>query len=927
MFNELIFIVTLLGSLAFIFICSHLDRWWLYAAIVTNLILISTFGAKLILIFEVETNVGNIFYAALFLAAQFLVEYHSKKAARLSIWIGAILLVYFILMGQLTLHYVGLPETGSVNQAIDTLFRVVPRISFASIVGYLVSQNLNVWLYALLREKHGAKFLWLRAILSNVTGQFIDSILFFLLAFYGTLPGTVVFQSLTAGFLIKIFVGFLGIPLLYARVLTSARNGGSETSRPVTTVKTITRTKLPELFVAGYRENDTLSLKFLYTFLIVAPVLGVMAFSYIQIRNNLTEALFKERRSQVLTASVIIKERLDRLVDIGTALAAKNQVQIMVRRAKWQEAARYLEYVPQDFPFIERIFLTDAAGTLMADVPEISEVHGKNFAFRDWYKGVSKDWTPYVSEIYRRQASPQYNVFSIAIPIAEEGTILGILVLQIKLDTVFAWSKDIVVNGGRSVSLVDQHGHLAGNPHRGAQEDIVDYANVPIVQKVLRGDRGIDIGANHITKVPQLAAYEPIPGYGWGAIAEQSLGTVFTERDTNVRFVLIVFGILLFVLILAIFTALRAFATLRHAAITAHEQARLEAILLSIGEGIVVINERGNILLVNKVFEELFGWKRDEILGKRMADIIPCQDESGAAIPTEQRTSSRALATKKTTSIPPGLYYVRKNKTRFPVSGIVTTIAANGNLIGAVEVFRDISKEKEIEKLRMDFLSLASHQLRTPLSGTKWLIETMRREIIGTMNERQQYYIKQIYTLNERMIKLVFDMLNVLRLENETILLKKEPVSVPVLYLDLTTAMAAAAQAKNITLRNAFKERKPVIIESDPQILKNILENFISNGINYSMPGQEVILDFKEEADMVVFFVKDSGIGIPHDEQKKIFERFYRASNAEEFNLEGTGLGLHIAAMLAGKISATITFESEKNKGSTFYLHVPKKSV
>ena len=113
----------------------------------------------------------------------------------------------------------------------------------------------------------------------------------------------------------------------------------------------------------------------------------------------------------------------------------------------------------------------------------------------------------------------------------------------------------------------------------------------------------------------------------------------------------------------------------------------------------------------------------------------------------------------------------------------------------------------------------------------------------------------------------------------------------------------------------------------DVQILQSILECFLSNAINYSPSGQEVVIDCKEETTAFVFIVKDKGIGIPKEEQEHILERFYRASNAKKFKPDGTGLGLYIASMLAEKIGAKIIFDSKEGKGSTFYLRLPKIMV
>ena len=355
---------------------------------------------------------------------------------------------------------------------------------------------------------------------------------------------------------------------------------------------------------------------------------------------------------------------------------------------------------------------------------------------------------------------------------------------------------------------------------------------------------------------------------------------------------------------------------------TALEQEK--ASLLAIGDGTFIVDANRKITFVNQAFENLLGWKLEEVKGKDAVEVILMEDEGGNTISYDQRPISIVLRPSTTTTTTTTCHYVRKDKIRLPVAVIVSPIIVKNKTVGAVEIFRDITREKEIEKLRVDFLSLASHQLRTPLSGTKWLIETLQRGVLGEMNEKQKEYLRQIHDVNERMIKLAFDMLSALRIESGAVEFKKETVSILKLYEELSLMMESAAKNHGVVLRNALKNHKTITIATDLQMLRNVLECFVSNAINYSQPGQEVTLDLKEETTALVFVVKDTGLGIPKEEQKRIFERFYRASNAKAMKPDGTGLGLYIASMLAEKIGAKILFESEEGKGSTFYLRVPK---
>lgn len=348
-------------------------------------------------------------------------------------------------------------------------------------------------------------------------------------------------------------------------------------------------------------------------------------------------------------------------------------------------------------------------------------------------------------------------------------------------------------------------------------------------------------------------------------------------------------------------------------------KAKAEALLASLGEGMVAIDKDGKLIAMNLAAEKMLDLKFEDIKGKLAVNVIEAIDESNAEIPSEQRSLNVALGGVPVTS--DTIRYKRKDDGYFPVAITWTPVMLGGAVIGAVGVFRDITKEKELEQTRRDLLSLASHQLRTPLSGTKWLIETLKKGIHGPLTIPQEEYLNEIYKINEQMTVLVHDMLSVLRIEGDAGLAKKEHVLLPALFDTIFEIFGSVAKSKHITLR--LVKSGDYTIDTDPLILRNILENLISNAINYSPAGNEVVVSVEKKSDELIFAIKDSGIGIPKDEQGQIFERFYRASNAKTFDTHGTGLGLYVAMILAKKIKARISFESEKDKGTTFYVYIP----
>jgi len=362
---------------------------------------------------------------------------------------------------------------------------------------------------------------------------------------------------------------------------------------------------------------------------------------------------------------------------------------------------------------------------------------------------------------------------------------------------------------------------------------------------------------------------------------------------------------------------------------TEENRVKITALLASLGEGVVATDNNGVVTMINHHAEKILGWSSNEIIGKIFTGVVQATDENGKPTPADKRAISRVLVgipKKKDVQqyqhpIYEHLYYTQKNGTQVPVKVTVTPIILKNKVIGAVEIFYDASKERQLEKTREDLLALASHQLRTPLSGTKWLIETLINGIHGPLTPPQRDYLNEIYKINERMTSLVSDMLGVIRMENSIIPINKSSVSTDTIIKNIMKSFEPIAKGKCITVQ--VEKDADHEIETDQIILKNILDCLISNAVNYSNIDGCVLLGLKKSGNEIVFSVKDTGIGIPRDEQKKLFERFFRASNAKIFNTKGTGLGLYIASLLSERIGAKLSFESEEGKGSTFYVHIP----
>lgn len=350
-------------------------------------------------------------------------------------------------------------------------------------------------------------------------------------------------------------------------------------------------------------------------------------------------------------------------------------------------------------------------------------------------------------------------------------------------------------------------------------------------------------------------------------------------------------------------------------------EAKYRGLYDSIRDGIEMTDVHGRFVESNKAYQEMLGYTDKELKNLTYQQITP---EKWRAM--EMDILSNELL-KNGFSGEYEKEYIRKDGSVFPVACRIWMIRdEQGHPIGSWGIVRDITDRKKIEHLKDDFTSLASHQLRTPLTGTKWLVESLQEERTGTLTPKQKETLNNVYQTNEKMINLVNDMLNIIHLESGKVAFERKAVAVCDVIDGLMAMLKTAADQKQVKITvDCGRLHEPRLV-ADQKQLQTVLECLVSNAIEYSPAGKEVFVEVVEEPDSVIFVVKDSGIGIPKAEQEHIFERFYRATNAKNQKQNGTGLGLAIAQMLAKEMGGSISFKSEEGKGSDFYLKLPVRT-
>jgi len=225
---------------------------------------------------------------------------------------------------------------------------------------------------------------------------------------------------------------------------------------------------------------------------IVAPPLVLSILVYARVSTNATDMVLDRRRALATMGATAVRERLDHLTTLGRSLASRVQFRALIEQGRWWDAVAILTDVPRDFRDVERVFLADLEGTERADAPALAGGVGRNVAYRDWYRGVTASWRPYVSEPYRRVARPRIHLIAVAVPIeSPTGAHLGILVMQVSLNSFRRWTREVGLEDQGYVYFVDRRGRVIAHPDIPAQGKLVDFSHASVVRRVTRGERGV----------------------------------------------------------------------------------------------------------------------------------------------------------------------------------------------------------------------------------------------------------------------------------------------------------------------------------------------------------------------------------------------------------------------------------------------------
>jgi len=338
---------------------------------------------------------------------------------------------------------------------------------------------------------------------------------------------------------------------------------------------------------------------------------------------------------------------------------------------------------------------------------------------------------------------------------------------------------------------------------------------------------------------------------------------------------------------------------------------------------IIITDPEGIILYANEAVEKITGYSSKEVINTKAGSLwkYPMENQFyknlWETIKVKKRVFSGELKNR------------RKNGEVYEALAIISPILdENNEILFFIGIERDITKAKEIDKAKSEFVSLASHQLRTPLSSINWYSEILETEEAGPLNKDQKKFIKEICIANQRMIELVNALLNVSRIEMGTLDISPQIINFKDISQSVIKELNPSINKKKLDFK--IKYGKVPEVNADPKLIRIIFQNLLSNSIKYTPEKGNISLFVGIEENFLEYImikVSDTGYGIPEFQKDKIFTKLFRADNVKEKDTEGTGLGLYLVKAIVEGSQGKIWFESEENKGTTFYVLIPLSGI
>jgi PAS domain S-box-containing protein len=701
--------------------------------------------------------------------------------------------------------------------------------------------------------------------------------------------------------------------------------------------------------------------------------LSVMAFAIA--KSHMEQVIFEQIAALVAAKEDVIETRLQQDRERATLLAAWEEVHHIARTGEGAEAMNtiFVQFLEEGVPVSGITVFNNEKNSMMSIGTPIETVPTMSAPSRLIPMATESGWSGHIAyALIRNDAGLQQGILAIQYDI-------GALLQNILSASVIGETAEVLLGRQEGEDLMLLHHRykeeVGGLLYLGSLEE--EYkAGALLAQAVLR-EEGMR-RAEDYKGVDVFAAYRYLPTFEWGLVAKvdvhEALAGVFALRATLtiVSIVIIVLaGLLSVVLARRVTHPLRRLSNRMEKLGPGHwsyrrsvhsgdeietldrvaadlakrlnvfyrdlegqvrkrtkelgEQYQKDRTLLqSIQHGIVAVDAKGIVTDVNSSAAEIIGQKELGLIGKNINEVFPLLQHS-RPVPPARHLVTRCLRRKKKIRMEPGVNWSvsQASGALIPINLSVSPILSGKKLIGAIAVFYDMTEERRVDYIKSEFITLASHQLRTPLSSLQWYIELFGSEGESKLSGVQEEYLREMDTASKRMAKLVDALLHAARLEGRDIKPNKQRINVTEFIQDMSEEFRSLAKASKISCEVKLPKKKHFLY-TDPILLHIVFQNLFSNAVKYNKAGGTVKIEMEVVKNTCKIQITDSGVGIPKQAQKRIFERLYRADNVRQMDTDGNGLGLYISRMVMDNLGGAIDFKSHQNKGTTFTIKIPK---
>ncbi len=347
------------------------------------------------------------------------------------------------------------------------------------------------------------------------------------------------------------------------------------------------------------------------------------------------------------------------------------------------------------------------------------------------------------------------------------------------------------------------------------------------------------------------------------------------------------------------------------------QQTRLAQIFDSTSDGILLVGPDGQVETANRRAGDMLGLDATDLVGAELTELLAGQRNEGAEY-QRMFAALRSLVDDPEHGGAGDLELRALRRTLHWVSQ--PTKDSAGSTCGFTLTFHDVTHEREVSRMKSDFVSFVTHQLRTPLAGIRWMLELAAED--PDLPADAASYIQDAREAAQRLIQLVNDLLDVSRLERGKLTVTATPLDLGELTRGVLTETAGLVQEKGHRVSLAGDADAPRVL-ADPQLLRQVVMNLVSNAIKYTPAAGTIEVRLEPDGPALRWSIRDSGIGVPASSQPKLFEKFYRADNVVTLETEGTGLGLYLVRLIMEQLGGRVWCQSEEGAGATFLFTLP----